>query len=424
MASNIFRTAFCLCAFAAASNFANDTNDLLGAEAGNSLEDLLNRAELQLERCNSRNAVPILDFVSRNFRKKELEDFSMDGYSGAFLVDASLCRAYRLQGPSEGNTNYHLAYYHGKKALERAMNRESSGNVKRLALLLWELAQLPEDHPGEAKEFRDHAIDLFPGSTPEMINARAADANHYRSLGRHAEAADRLEQLLSQTPYVRAHIYFDLMKTRVVQKDYRSLLRWWIEALRKSDIETANPDYVFQLLWERAPYATLDELEELRETLKGAAARCPATMQNVRASVKWLKLSDNEYLTEEIKVRRAEMENEPDITNIWLDAYEKHHQSAYAEKLEKYNELTGAFCSEMRREDRPYLTRKSEPCAAEKIEAILDKLDSKSILHYRNTLKYRADKFRDNDNSEVRKMVREVDARVAQLDKENPEWEV
>ncbi len=155
------------------------TQNLWGADAGNTLEDQLNCAEYLLRNERCREALPILLSLYDNVSSGELARLMVAGCSGAFLVHAGLCRVAEAES------------YHGMKEANvtaRAEARVAGGypwaNARRMGLLLATLSFLPPVTPDEFDQTRVTALELYPATVWQMDHVTRRLAWRLDDMGR------------------------------------------------------------------------------------------------------------------------------------------------------------------------------------------------------------------------------------------------
>lgn len=392
---------------------------LWGAAAGDSIEAFFNRAEFQHNHGYCQLALALYKEIERRFSPEDLQRFRRDGCSGAFLVDAGLCRAYRLHGWGPGGTNYVLARFHGTRAVARMRDGSGGGNARRLALVLWDLSQLPEEQPGEGQALRERAAELYPGLRPEMVNLREGLAKGLQARGDVRGAANALAALLTACPYYQAITYAACGRAFALCGEYRQAFAWWLRGLHNMqpiEFHSCAQD-IPREVYEWFAFATEEEVRAYQEAVRRVAGRFPALTRNVAEIAQWLQFANDTRVQFELEVRAAEAAHDAVmLTNLWLRAAGVFGNPWYAQRAGDYAAWTRIWCSRMHGEPWPYLQRTAEPCAAERIEQYLDKLPPESIQLYRDTLRQRAERFRGHENASVRNWVVRFDARCNELD--------
>ena len=393
---------------------------LWGAAAGDSLPALFNRAEVPLHDGNHQLTLALLRYIEQRFSEKELREFQRDGCSGQFLLEANFCRAYRVQGWGPQGTNYALAYTYGMRARKRMLDGSGGGNARRYALLLWDLSMLPEHVPGQGKEFTELAVALHPGLPPEMIIVRESMAKGIQGEGNLKAAADAYAKLLTDCPYYQAITYAACGRMFALLGDYHSAFEWWTRGLKNMqpiEFYSCAQD-IPREVYEWFAFASEDEIRAYQEAVRRVAARFPATTRNVAEIAQWLQFANDRRVQFELDVRAAERAHDVGaLSNLWRQAISQYSNPWYALRAGDYAAWTRIWCNRMQSENWPYLTQIAEPCAAERIEKYLDKLDADSVRLYRATLQRRADQFRTHPSPRTQDRVTKIDARCKELDK-------
>ncbi len=391
---------------------------LWGASVGDSLPALFNRAEFQVNHGYCQVALPLLTLIEQRFDAKALRAFQRDGCSGQFLLEAAFCRAYRLAGEGPNSTNYALAYDYGMRARKRMQDGSGGGNARRYALLLFDLAYLPERAPGQSREFRAQAFELQQGLSQDMINLREQYIAQRHPAG--IARARAFAQLLTAAPYYQASTYSRCGTEFAMAGEHREAFNWWIRSFKyMQPIEFySHAHYIPRDVYEWFAFATEDEVRAYQEAVRRMPARFPATTRNVAEIAQWLQCANDKRVQFELEVRAAEHAGDAALlTNLWLRGAREFANVWYAARAGDYASWTRHWCDQMRSETWPYMKRDGEPCAAQRVEQYLDKLDPDSLRMYRATLQRRADQFRTHENEKVKAMVAKLDARCKELDK-------
>jgi hypothetical protein len=402
-----------------------DSSDTTLPDDATMLCDLFNTAEDQVARRRvGKHKGPCLYVaISDELPSNVVEDFMYDSIPGDFLMHAGLC--YILGSQKGGNQAdvRDSAARHGKEALRiAALPRGFAIDSKRLAFLYQDLAQVSA---GEEKdEYSRRSFELFPGDNLLLSRMKAYYAWRLHQRGKHEESAELYEDLFAKSPFTFHYIFGQAGRMYADRADYRKAFATWLTGLRDMNPAAFNScaqDIVREIMT-FLPYATLDELRSYRSAVRYQAARCPAITEKVSDIAQWLRLADDERILFEITLREAEERGDPDVTNLLHQALAKYRHPVYAEKLGDYFTLADIYCEEMHKEKFPLLYANMTPCAAQKLHALFTggKMDKEHIRLYRDTLKARADKYRDDTKLINQERVKLIDQRVARIEKSNP----
>jgi len=384
------------------------------------IDSFFNLAEWELNNGNPSNAMEIYFVIENTFTNDEIKKLEKDGYSGNFLFNEGLARAYKMQKPwMPFYENYGLSQKHYNEALK--LSEKKGGlynNLIRVAEIYWNLSLLVMGIDLKlAENYRAKALELFPKRNHNTHHEYYRLAKKFTDEKKYGEAIKVYEKWLTQFPFSNPEIYKNCGEIYFNQKDYRNAFKWWLIGVKKMRPFYWDSGLIPKVINE-IPYATLKEAKEIQNAIHGMAERYPAKTDKLASVAQLISKSNSGLLAFEIKVKQYEEQQDSSVSNLWNEGLVRYKHPLYACKLGNYNEAAKIYCGKMFDEEYPEFNKKG--CAAQYIEPLVDKLDCNHLKLYINSLKKRADMYRNQIGKgadRVNNMVAAIDKRVAELEK-------
>ena len=348
----------------------------------------MDKLEYELDRAqyiqNTDTLIYIYTNICAQVSSSQLVRVEYDGANALFLTYAGLARAY-LNADKNLTNGFDFAIRARKLGYETGV---VATNPERFANHLHNLSlyyETPFSNKEKSEEYGYETLETSPFFTPDMIDVWRA--SYMRDYYDPWKARPVLEELISNTPFIDEMFYRNCGWLCTLQNDYRAAFRFWNDGLRDADMKS-KPKYITRKMMEYIEYATLDELKETKQLLNMNAAKYPATIENVKDVIDWLRQADNPHLNFEIKLREAEESGDSlTVTNMLKEGLSRYRRPLYAEKLGDYDKLVELYCKRMKSQNRWWAT--PEYSLLPKIDKIIERgnVTTNTIKHYRDTLK-------------------------------------